>query len=141
MIAGLAPRGAMRVARVHALAAIAVLGVSVACYSPRSRLVPPTLVLVLDDTITVAGGTVSGRATATDASGITSLAVLATTGDSSFQAPTQHYVRADSVDVAFTLHVSAAATPGTAVEVVATTSDDQSFTIRVRDTAFVRATP
>ena len=119
-----------------ACAVVAIL--SAACYAERERLAPPALTLELDDTVAVAGGTVSGRTRVVDASGVTSLLVVARTPDSSFQAPSHHWVRAESVEVAFAIHVSTAAAGGR-VEVEAAASDNQNFTVRVRDSLRVRA--
>ena len=122
-------------------AAVAGLGAVSAggCYTERERLVPPVVELQVDDSVAIAGGAVSGLVRATDASGLTTIAIHAWTPDSSFQAPTHHFVRADSVEIAFALHVSAGAAPGSSLEIEAIASDNQSFTIHVRDTLPVRA--
>jgi hypothetical protein len=123
-----------------ALALVAVALFAAACGGPRDRLDVPTIVLTVNDSVVAPGGSITGRVVATDASGLVSVQVVATTLDSLFR---QRFdvITADSIDQTFNLHVSQTAPADSPVEIRATAFDNQNFAITVRDTAFVRTGP
>lgn len=132
LIRGIAPLGALAIA--GALAA------SIACYRPRERPDTPVVTIYLDDTTVTAGGFISGRAIATDRSGVTYLSVSDSAGDSLFRQKVD-YLHADSVELDFLLHVTSNAALNSPVLVRATAIDDQLFTVTVDTTAWVRSVP
>ena len=106
------------------------------CVSERERLDVPTVTLNVTSPAPPPGGRVTGRAEASDGSGLTSLAVYACTADSVFRdnAPLD---RERSVTLDFSLHVSSAAAAGAPVEVYAATFDDQGFVAEASQVVYV----
>jgi hypothetical protein len=103
------------------------------CVGERERLDVPLVALDVDDGATPAGGRITGRAAASDASGLISLAVYACSPDSVFRM-SETLDRAHSAAIDFSLHVATNATPGQPVEVYTVAYDDQGF---ARDSARV----
>lgn len=107
------------------LATVAVVGAA-ACGGKRERLDVPQIALEVGDQAAAPGGRITGRVSATDASGLTLLSVYACTADSLFrQGFDLDRVHAAAFD--FSLHVASTATPGEEVEVYAVAGDDQGF--------------
>lgn len=96
------------------------------CVDERERLDVPRVTLDLDVGAPVAGGRVTGRAAAADASGVIALAVYSCSRDSVFRM-TESYDRARTAVIDFALHVATNAVPGEPVEIYAVTYDDQGF--------------
>jgi hypothetical protein len=106
------------------------------CVGKRERLDVPRVALEVDEGAPPAGGRVTGRATATDASGLLALAVYACSRDSVFRM-SENYDRAGSAEIDFSLHVATNAAPGEPVEIYAIAYDDQGFTADSADVVFV----
>jgi hypothetical protein len=103
------------------------------CVGERERLDVPRVALDVDDGATPAGGRITGRATASDVSGLISLAVYACSRDSVFRM-SETLDREPAAEIDFSLHVATNALPGEPVEVYTVAYDDQGFT---RDSARV----
>lgn len=112
------PRGAVL------LAASAFLVVG--CVGERERLDVPRVALDVTGGAPAPGGRVTGRAAASDGSGLISLAVYACTRDSAFR-QTRSYDRAREGEIDFELHVASNAVGGEPVELYAVAYDDQGF--------------
>jgi hypothetical protein len=89
--------------------------------------------LDVDAGTTPAGGRITGRAAASDASGLISLAVYACSRDSTFR-QSETLDREHAAEIDFSLHVATNAVPGEPVEVYTVAYDDQGF---ARDSALV----
>jgi hypothetical protein len=106
------------------------------CVGKRERLDVPRVALEVDDGAPPAGGRVTGRATASDASGLLALAVYACSRDSVFRT-SESYDRAGSAEIDFSLHVATNAFAGEPVEVYTIAYDDQGFTADSARVVFV----
>jgi hypothetical protein len=105
-------------------AASAVAGT--ACGGRRERLDVPQIALDVADQSPPAGGRVTGHVSASDASGLTLLAVYACTTDSIFRQGFD-LDRARSAGFDFSLYVASTTPPGAEIEVYAVARDDQGF--------------
>ena len=122
------------------VAVLAVAAASTGCLDKRGRLDVPRIALAIDDSIVAPGGTVHGRATAVDESGIIFLSVTVFTADSATRTQLNR-VAADSVDLDFALRVAGSAPADAVVSVLALARDNQDFEVTVTDTVFVRTPP
>ena len=106
------------------------------CVGKRERLDVPRVALEVDDGAPPAGGRVTGRATASDASGLLALAVYACSRDSVFRM-SENYDRAGAAEIDFSLHVATNAVAGEPVEIYTIAYDDQGFTADSAHVVFV----
>ena len=116
---------------------VALAAAAAACVGDRERLDVPRLTLALDDTVAVAGGLITGRVAATDASGVIFLGVYACTRDSTYR-NREDFIRADSAAIDFELRVAAATPANAPVRVYAVTIDNQNFTVDTSRVIYVR---
>ena len=112
--------------RAPALLVAVVLALAAACVGERERLDVPRVTLDVDVGAPPAGGRVTGRAAANDASGLISFAVYACSRDSVFRM-SESYDRAGAAEIDFSLHVATNAQPGEPVEIYGVAYDDQGF--------------
>lgn len=126
-------RGAARTAPALLVALALPVG---GCVGKRERLDVPRVSLEVDEEAPPAGGRITGRATASDASGLLALAVYACSRDSVFRT-SESYDRAGSAEIDFSLHVATNAVAGEPVEVFTIAYDDQGFTADSAHVVFV----
>ena len=103
------------------------------CVGQRERLDVPSVTLDVAAQTPAPGGRVTGRAIASDASGLISLAVYACTRDSVFRT-SDSYDRQRTAEIDFSLHVASTAVAGDPVELYAVAFDDQGFAAEASQT-------
>ena len=108
-----------------------------ACVGERERLDVPRVTLTVDDTATAAGGQITGRVAAADASGLIFLGVYACTRDSTYRRR-QDFIRADTASFPFALRVAGVTPANAPVRVYAVAIDNQNFTADTSATLYVR---
>lgn len=112
--------------RLGGIAAAAALVVATGCVGERERLDVPSVALDVAAQTPEPGGRVTGRATASDESGLISLAIYACTQDSVFRT-SDSYDRQRTAEIDFSLHVASTAVVEDPVEIYAVAFDDQGF--------------
>lgn len=120
------PRRRARLAALLLPLAVGAVQLSAACGGRRERLDVPQIALDVADQAPAPGGRIVGHVGASDATGLTLLAVYACTADSIFRQGVD-LDRPRSAGFGFALYVASTATPGAAVEVYAVARDDQGF--------------
>ena len=113
------------------------LAAAAACVGERERLDVPRISLALDDSVATAGGTLTGRVGAADASGLTLLAVYACTRDSTYR-NREILFGQDSAAFAFELRVASVTPDNAPVRVYAVALDGQNFSSDTSRILYVR---